>query len=114
MCGIAGILHFDGTPVSTECLHAMARAIAHRGPDAEGYYNVGPVGLAHRRLAIIDLSPDGVQPMSNEDESIWVVFNGEIYNYLSVRAELETRGHLFHSHTDTEAIVHAYEECGLY
>ncbi len=90
----------------------MTDTLAHRGPDGEGIYACDPVGLGHRRLAIIDLSPAGRQPMSNEDETVWVTFNGEIYNFAEVRAELQQRGHHFRSGTDTEMIVHAYEEWG--
>lgn len=113
MCGIAGVLHFDGRPVSAESIKKMTDSIAHRGPDDEGVYVSGAVGLGHRRLSIIDLSPLGRQPMTNEDETVWVVYNGEIYNFLEIRAELENAGHTFQSHTDTEVIVHAYEEWGV-
>lgn len=91
----------------------MTDIIAHRGPDGEDVYTDGPVGLGHRRLAIIDLSPAGAQPMSNEDGTMWVTFNGEMYNFMQIRRELETLGHHFHSMTDTETIVHAYEEWGV-
>jgi len=113
MCGIAGICQFDKQPIPKELLQRMGDLIAHRGPDDEGFYNKDGVGLVNRRLAIIDLSPLGHQPMSNEDGSIWITFNGEIYNYLELRQELEKRGHQFRSHSDTEAIVHAYEEWGF-
>jgi asparagine synthase (glutamine-hydrolysing) len=112
MCGIAGVLYFDGTHAQADLLKRMADSIAHRGPDGEGFYLDGPLGLGHRRLAIIDLSPAGVQPMSNEDKTVWVTFNGEVYNFAEVRRELERRGHSFRSATDTEVIVHAYEEWG--
>ena len=89
----------------------MADTIAHRGPDDEGYYTSGPVGFGFRRLSIIDLSL-GHQPLSNEDNRVWIVFNGEIYNYQELRADLISRGHVFKTHTDTEVIVHLYEEFG--
>jgi asparagine synthase (glutamine-hydrolysing) len=112
MCGIAGKLHFNPThPIDTACLTAMTTAVAHRGPDADGFY-VGPgIGLGHRRLSIIDLST-GDQPLANEDRTIWVVFNGEIYNFAEVRAELVAHGHTFRTNSDTEVIVHAYEQWG--
>ncbi|NEQ64715.1 MAG: asparagine synthase (glutamine-hydrolyzing) [Symploca sp. SIO2D2] len=112
MCGIAGCIHFDGTPAKVEVIKRMTDAIAHRGPDGEGVYLSGSVALGHRRLAIIDLSTAGKQPLSNEDETIWVTFNGEIYNFLEIRRELLKLGHKFQSQTDTEVIVHAYEEWG--
>ena len=112
MCGIAGILQFDGSNVSKPILQAMTRVLSHRGPDGEGFYISGPVGLGHRRLAIIDLSPAGIQPICNEDQTIWIIYNGEIYNFKDIRQELQQRGHCFHSNTDTEVIVHAYEEWG--
>jgi asparagine synthase (glutamine-hydrolysing) len=90
---------------------AMTSVVAHRGPDADGFF-VGPgIGLGHRRLSIIDLST-GDQPLTNEDRTIWVVFNGEIYNFADIRSELETFGHRFRTHSDTEVIVHAYEQWG--
>jgi asparagine synthase (glutamine-hydrolysing) len=89
----------------------MSRVLAHRGPDDEGYFYDGSVGLAHRRLSIIDLA-GGHQPLSNEDGSVHIVFNGEIYNYRDLRRELLQRGHLFRTETDTEVIVHLYEELG--
>ena len=90
----------------------MLRVLAHRGPDGAGKYLAGPVGLGHRRLSIIDLSSNGAQPMCNEDSTIWIVFNGEIYNYLELRDRLSKRGHTFRSMTDTEVIIHLYEEHG--
>jgi asparagine synthase (glutamine-hydrolysing) len=120
MCGIAGIFYREGRrPVDLAVLRRMGDAIAHRGPDAEGFWTgaesgveagVG-VGLAHRRLSIIDLA-GGRQPMGNEDDSLQVVFNGEIYNYRELRRELEGRGHRFQSESDTEILVHLYEEQG--
>ena len=112
MCGIAGVLYADSCrSVSPSLLTDMGHAIAHRGPDGEGTFRSGPVGLVHRRLAIIDLE-GGRQPLSNEDESIHVVFNGEIYNYRELRRQLETRGHVFRTNSDTEVLVHLYEEHG--
>src|SRR6187551_1264434 len=110
MCGICGIASRDGT-IDRERLDGMSRTLAHRGPDSEGVY-VGPrVGLAARRLAIIDLD-HGDQPIGNEDGSIQVVQNGEIYNYQALRDDLEQRGHRFRSHGDTEVLAHLYEEHG--
>jgi len=97
--------------VSPALVKAMADTIHHRGPDDEGYYVSGPIGLGFRRLAIIDLN-SGHQPISNEDGTVWIVFNGEIYNYQELRAFLQSRGHVFTTQTDTEAIVHLYEELG--
>jgi asparagine synthase (glutamine-hydrolysing) len=114
MCGIGGKLYFDpGRPVEREILERMNAALAHRGPDDAGIYCDGPMGLAHRRLSIIDLSPAGHQPMSNEDGTIWIVFNGEIYNFQDLRPDLVQRGHRFRSRTDTEVILHLYEERGV-
>jgi asparagine synthase (glutamine-hydrolysing) len=113
MCGICGICHCDRQrPVNPEHLAAMSQALHHRGPDDEGMYIQGHIGLSHRRLSIIDLSSSGHQPMSNEDGRIWVTFNGEIYNYLELRQYLVGKGHIFRSHTDTEVIIHLYEEEG--
>jgi len=111
MCGIAGTVNFDGSPADTAVLEAMAGALSHRGPDASGFQLEGPFGLAHRRLSIIDLQ-GGAQPLANEDFSIWTVFNGEIYNYKELRRELEAKGHVFKTVSDTEVIVHLYEEHG--
>ncbi|MDP6544454.1 MAG: asparagine synthase (glutamine-hydrolyzing) [Phycisphaerae bacterium] len=113
MCGIAGILNFDGAQAQAAVLERMADSMAHRGPDDHGAHVDGPAGLAHRRLSIIDLSPAGRQPMCNEDRTVWVTANGEIYNFAEIRRELETAGHHFSSNTDTEVIVHAYEEWGI-
>lgn len=112
MCGICGVLQFDGRPPSVDTLSAMTESLRHRGPDAGGLHVDGPVGLGHRRLAIIDLSPTGGQPMTNEDGSLWLTYNGEIYNFQEVRQELEGRGHVFRSACDTEVILHAYESWG--
>jgi len=112
MCGIAGRFNFNPAHrVQRQLLRAMTSVLAHRGPDADGHYAADGVGLGHRRLSIIDLST-GDQPLSNEDGTIWTVFNGEIYNFAELRVELEACGHSFRTHTDTEVIVHAYEEWG--
>src|SRR5216683_8238411 len=116
MCGIAGILEVSG-PVDRTVLARMTNALRHRGPDDEHYYFStaragGPsVGFGFRRLAIIDLS-GGRQPMSNEDGSIWIVCNGEIYNYPDLRKELEAKGHHFRTNCDVEALLHLYEDDG--
>jgi asparagine synthase (glutamine-hydrolysing) len=112
MCGICGKLNFDfEASVSPTLLKAMADTIAHRGPDDEGFYTSGPVGFGFRRLSIIDLNA-GHQPLSNEDDTVWIIFNGEIYNYKELTADLIARGHTFKTKTDTEVIVHLYEEYG--
>lgn len=97
--------------IDAQAVHRMCQTIAHRGPDDEGVYARGPIGLGMRRLSIIDLS-GGKQPIHNEDQSIWIVFNGEIYNFPELRRELEARGHRFYTHSDTEVIVHLYEDSG--
>jgi asparagine synthase (glutamine-hydrolysing) len=112
MCGIAGVLSLgESNPPSQGLLEAMVRQLAHRGPDGVGFYRDGPVGLAHARLSIIDLQ-SGAQPIHNEDRNVWVVFNGEIFNYIELRAELESAGHRFYTHSDTEVLVHLYERDG--
>ena len=112
MCGISGIVNFDREePVSARLLRDMTDVMTHRGPDGHGEYIAACVGLGHRRLSIIDLS-GGAQPMCNEDATVWVTYNGEIYNFDAVRSDLESRGHTFKSSSDTEVIVHAYEEWG--
>jgi asparagine synthase (glutamine-hydrolysing) len=111
MCGICGIYHSDGQPVDGALLRRMNATLTHRGPDGEGYFTDGPVGLAMRRLAIIDLST-GDQPIFNEDGSIGIVFNGEIYNYRELRELTERQGHRYRTRSDTETIVHLYEEFG--
>ena len=112
MCGICGKLNFErNATVSPNLVREMADTIRHRGPDDEGYYVSGPVGLGFRRLSIIDLQ-SGHQPLSNEDETVWIVFNGEIYNYQELRSFLLEKGHVFKTKTDTEVIVHLYEELG--
>lgn len=112
MCGFVGRLNFDGAPVARETIEVMRDLQVHRGPDAAGLWIDGPVGLGFRRLAIIDLSSCGEQPMGNEDGSIVIAFNGEIYNFKELRQELVSKGHRFRSHSDTEVILHMYEECG--
>lgn len=112
MCGIAGLMYWDAArPVSGELLLRMTERITHRGPDGSGHYLSDGVGLGHRRLSIIDLAT-GDQPLGNEDGSIQVVFNGEIYNFRDVRRELEAHGHQFRTRSDTEIIVHGFEEWG--
>jgi asparagine synthase (glutamine-hydrolysing) len=133
MCGIAGIFHRDRRPADPDVLVRMTRSLVHRGPDEEGYFlnrpdaagccagvplrglerreGDGNVGLGHRRLSIIDLAT-GQQPLANEDGTIWITYNGEIYNFEELRRELESRGHAFRTHSDTEMIVHAWEEWG--
>jgi asparagine synthase (glutamine-hydrolysing) len=112
MCGICGAVSLAGSePVSEGLLRCMAATLRHRGPDDEGYYLDGRAGLAIRRLSIIDLAT-GHQPITNEDQSVWVVFNGEIYNYREVGRRLRQKGHVFATQSDTEVIVHAYEEYG--
>ncbi|MFN0129754.1 MAG: asparagine synthase (glutamine-hydrolyzing) [Verrucomicrobiales bacterium] len=112
MCGIAGIYHFVAQePVERGLLERMARSITHRGPDDEGYFIDGELGFGFRRLSIIDLG-GGHQPMADAEESVWVVFNGEIYNFPELRAELESKGHHFRTHSDTEVIIHGYKEWG--
>src|SRR5215467_14224601 len=133
MCGIAGVFHRNGDKVDRELVVRLTRTLAHRGPDEEGYFfnagssvppgsmlesapirgriegGSGYVGLGHRRLSIIDLS-SGQQPLSNEDGTVWIVYNGEIYNFQSLVAELEAKGHTLRTSSDTEVIVHLYEE----
>jgi len=111
MCGIAGIMNRTGKPVSLDELQRMCDAMTHRGPDDDGYYLGNTVGMGMRRLSIIDLD-SGRQPIHNEDLSVWVVFNGEIYNFKTLRAELQAAGHAFCTETDTEVIVHLYEQYG--
>jgi asparagine synthase (glutamine-hydrolysing) len=111
MCGIAGVIGREEEIVSAEEVRRMTQTIVHRGPDEEGAYVTRNIGLGMRRLSIIDLS-GGQQPIHNEDRSVWVVFNGEIYNFPELRTQLENRGHQFYTHSDTEVIVHLYEEMG--
>ena len=112
MCGICGQFNFGSQrPVEPEVVRRMATSIFHRGPDDEGFYFDGPLGLGFRRLSIIDLA-GGHQPMSDQDETVWVVFNGEIYNFPELKRELESKGHIFRTQSDTEVIVHGYKEWG--
>lgn len=113
MCGICGIVNFkESEPVEEKLLRDMNQTLVHRGPDEEGYYCQGSVGLAIRRLSVIDLAT-GHQPISNEEGSVWVVFNGEIYNFLQLKSDLVQKGHRFKTNSDTEVIVHLYEEMGV-
>lgn len=112
MCGIAGQYILSDGDIDRNLLRAMSARLVHRGPDGEGEFFCERAGLVHRRLAIIDLSPDGAQPMANEDGSLRLVFNGEIYNYVELMEELKGLGHTFLSHSDSEVILHAYEEWG--
>jgi asparagine synthase (glutamine-hydrolysing) len=112
MCGIAGKVFFDpAAQMEQGQIHAMLQPMRHRGPDGQGIYLDGSVGLGHLRLSIIDLGT-GAQPMANEDQTVWIVFNGEIYNFQLLRKQLLARGHVFRSRSDTEVIIHAYEEFG--
>ncbi len=112
MCGICGIYDMQGDRVDDLALDAMNNALSHRGPDGDGKFLEGPIGLGHRRLSIIDVG-GGAQPMSNEDDSLQLVFNGEIYNYIELREELIKAGHRFKTKSDTEVIVHGYEQWGV-
>ncbi len=112
MCGIAGIFDRAGAPVSSETLVRMSSIIAHRGPDDEGHFVDGSVGLANRRLAILDLSSAGHQPMQSASGNLVITYNGEIYNYRELRADLKALGHRFRSDTDTEVVLNAFEEWG--
>jgi asparagine synthase (glutamine-hydrolysing) len=112
MCGIAGIVNIGrNAEVSRELLENMISAVRHRGPDGFGFYKDNGIGLAHARLSIIDLE-GGSQPMHNEDKTCWIVFNGEIFNYIELRDILEKRGHRFYTMSDTEVIIHLYEDHG--
>jgi len=112
MCGICGIVFSDRNwRVQADVLAGMNRHIVHRGPDDDGFFVEENVGLAMRRLSIIDVK-SGHQPLANENQDIWIVFNGEIYNHVELRAALEARGHRYRTHSDTETIVHLYEEYG--
>src|SRR5215471_21844842 len=103
MCGIAGFYHFDPAARTDESLlRRMTDLLAHRGPDDAGVYRSGPVGLVHRRLSIIDLSAAGHQPMGSADGSVWITYNGEVYNFMELRRELEAKGYTFRSRSDTE------------
>jgi asparagine synthase (glutamine-hydrolysing) len=112
MCGITGIVEFEGAPVEPQVVQRMTDVLSHRGPDDQGIHCEPGVGLGHRRLAIIDLSPCGHQPMATPDEMTWIVFNGEIYNFRALRAELEQHGHRFKSSSDTEVLLAGYRQWG--
>jgi len=109
MCGIAGFVNSGGTPAEGRIVRRMTDIITHRGPDGSGYFVHNQVAIGHRRLSIIDLVTGG-QPMSNEDDSVWITYNGEVFNHAEIRPELEAAGHRYKSHCDTETIIHAYEE----
>ena len=112
MCGITGLVHFDPHhPIEPALLGEMTYCLRHRGPDDQGYFIDENVGLGHRRLSVIDLT-SGHQPIGNEEGTVWIVYNGEIYNYLELRRELISREHQFRTNSDTEVIVHGYEEFG--
>jgi asparagine synthase (glutamine-hydrolysing) len=112
MCGICGIFNLNGEPVSPVILRKMTDAISHRGPDGEGFYTDSLIGLGHRRLAIIDLSPAGHQPMTTQNGEFVITYNGEVYNFQELRAELESLGHQFRSRTDSEVVLNAYAHWG--
>jgi asparagine synthase (glutamine-hydrolysing) len=112
MCRICGIFNLNGEPASPVLLRKMTDTIAHRGPDGEGFYTGSFLGLGHRRLAVIDLSPAGHQPMTTEGSDHTIVYNGEVYNFQELRVELESLGHRFRSRSDTEVVLQAYQEWG--
>src|SRR5213076_2630480 len=114
MCGIAGIFNYaePDRPVDRELLVRMTRLLEHRGPDDEGFYVEGPIGLGHRRLSIVDLTPSGHQPMPNTDHTSWITYNGEFYNHTSFRRRLLSLGHVFRGTCDTETLLHLIEESG--
>ena len=112
MCGIAGVVHLDGAPIDRKTVQPLTDVIRHRGPDGEGWFVCGAVALGNRRLAIIDLTDAARQPIANESGDVVLTYNGELYNYRELRAELQTAGHHFRSQTDSEVVVHAYEEWG--
>lgn len=112
MCGITGIFNVDERPVSVNVLRKMTNKVRHRGPDGEGFWTNSYIGFGHRRLAVIDLTPLGHQPMQNDDGSIIITYNGEVYNFPNLRIELEALGYKFHSQTDTEVILKAYQQWG--
>lgn len=112
MCGICGKISLNSNSIDSQLIYKMAEVLKHRGPDEQGVYIDGNIGLGHRRLSIIDLSNAAHQPMSNEDKTVWIVCNGEIYNFQELRKSLEEKGHKFCSHSDTEVIIHLYENMG--
>ncbi|HSW50109.1 MAG TPA: hypothetical protein VLH09_08040, partial [Bryobacteraceae bacterium] len=111
MCGIAGFVTQQAAPGDGATLRRMTAAIRHRGPDDEGFYEDGHAFLGHRRLSIIDLAT-GQQPMTSESGKLWIIYNGEVFNHADLRPELERAGHRYHSRSDTETILHAFEEYG--
>ena len=113
MCGIFGVYNFSDEPIDKVKFTVSNNKLAHRGPDGEGYYwdNFCSLALGHRRLSIIDIE-SGHQPMCNENESVWITFNGEIYNYLELKEYLISKGHIFKTKCDTEVLIHGYEEFG--
>ncbi len=114
MCGIAGRYNFfSGAPVRTELLKKMCDLLAHRGPDGQGIFHDGPLGLGHRRLAVIDLTEHAHQPMTSDDGKVSITYNGEIYNFRELRKTLEACGHRFRSRSDTEVVLAAYREYGI-
>src|SRR5262245_54268740 len=112
MCGIVGVLRADGAPIPAALIGEMRDSLVHRGPDDSGFYLKGSVGLGVRRLSVVDLTPAGHQPMGNRDGTLWIVFNGEIYNHVELRQELESAGHRFVSQSDTEVLLRLYEQFG--
>ena len=112
MCGIAGILHYNNQPVAHSHIKAMTDILYHRGPDGEGHYIDRFLGLGHRRLAIIDLSPAGHQPMQTADGHFVMTYNGELYNYKEIRSELQANGYNFHTNTDSEVVLKSYAYWG--
>ena len=107
MCGITGIFNVNGSPVSTQVLKKMTEVIKHRGPDGEGTWTDTQIGLGHRRLAIIDLSPSAHQPMLNDTGSLVIAYNGEVYNFQELRSDLEAKGYRFRSRSDTEVVFYS-------
>src|SRR5207249_2311835 len=112
MCGIAGMIGFDGLPADKQAVDRMTASLFHRGPDEGDIYTSGSIGLGIRRLAILDLSAAAHQPMISEDGELVLVFNGEIFNYVELRQELQSLGHTFRSTGDTEVLLHAYQQWG--
>ena len=112
MCGIAGLVNLNGNPAESVLLRRMTDAIAHRGPDGEGIFTDGCLGLGHRRLSIIDLSPAGRQPMQTSDGRFVLTYNGEVYNFQELRAELQAMGYQFRSRTDSEVVLYAWAAWG--
>ena len=111
MCGLTGLFHRSGDEIDEALLHRMTGALRHRGPDGDGFHVEPGIGLGHRRLAIIDVA-GGQQPMYNEDRSVVIAFNGEIYNHAALRDVLQAQGHVFRNRCDTEKIIHAWESWG--